>query len=187
MGKGGVPKIADFGLARVLEANVIDQSSCKTDGHSRWQAPELLYRGLCRCLAEGYSKKSDIYAFASVCLEVGHSIINLVWYVELKGRVMKDFYRKSTLCRFVRSSSVDGGRFLSSTPVAPPSTNIRERSKRRYLGIDGTMLERKTLSKTRYFRHSNQVSEYLRPSGLKRFEDFLAITKPYIGLVGLCF
>lgn len=70
----GQAKIADFGLARIVDsqASTVGRTSLKGRGSIRWQAPELLdpkrFQGeLCRT-----TKESDVYAFASVCLEVGH-------------------------------------------------------------------------------------------------------------------
>lgn len=74
----GNPKIADFGLARVLESNsTVMQSSYNAHGHFRWQAPELLNPDILRGQGEedsitpGHAKETDVYSFASVCLEVG--------------------------------------------------------------------------------------------------------------------
>lgn len=78
----GNPQIADFGLARVLEYNsTVIQSSYKAHGHFRWQAPELLNPDILRrqgeegLITSGHARETDVYAFASVCLEVGWIIV----------------------------------------------------------------------------------------------------------------
>ncbi|TDL14291.1 kinase-like protein [Rickenella mellea] len=66
--------ITDFGLARVIE-EVSDVTQTKTTsffaGSTRWMAPELLLALVEEDVrAPPLSKYSDVYAFASVCLEV---------------------------------------------------------------------------------------------------------------------
>ncbi|EJD00249.1 kinase-like protein [Fomitiporia mediterranea MF3/22] len=68
----GRPKLADFGLARIVDsqASTVAATSFNGKGAVRWQAPELLDSGrfgsdYCRV-----SPRSDVYAFAVVCLEV---------------------------------------------------------------------------------------------------------------------
>ena len=67
----GTPKIADFGLSRVVESTGNRYpSSFKGYGHHRWQAPELLISPPSACKQQGYTMQSDVYSFASLCLEV---------------------------------------------------------------------------------------------------------------------
>jgi serine/threonine protein kinase len=63
-------RIADFGLAKVVDSQATNMmvSSSKGHGNIRWQAPELFQSG------DGdpvkASAESDTYAFGCVCLEV---------------------------------------------------------------------------------------------------------------------
>ena len=66
----GQALITDFGLAKVRESmnEVLDHASSNVNGSLRWMAPELVQ-------VEDDQKiwittYSDIYAFASLCLEV---------------------------------------------------------------------------------------------------------------------
>lgn len=64
----GRPRIADFGLSRVVDVASLTAST-GIKGTLRWQAPELVhpnrYRGDGRV-----NVKTDIYAFGMTCLEV---------------------------------------------------------------------------------------------------------------------
>ncbi|TDL20548.1 kinase-like protein [Rickenella mellea] len=66
------PRITDFGLAKIIDsqASSVVATSFNGKGTMRWQAPELLMA--CRFEGEsgGITVKSDVYAFACVCLEV---------------------------------------------------------------------------------------------------------------------
>ena len=69
----GVAKLADFGLASILDSRssiFTSAASYKGNGPMRWQAPELLYSDLFPDVKPGTSTNSDVYAFAAVCLEV---------------------------------------------------------------------------------------------------------------------
>ena len=68
----GAPRLADFGLSRILDSkfNIWSTSSFKGNGSMRWQAPELLYSSLFPDVKPGVTTASDVYSFASVCLEV---------------------------------------------------------------------------------------------------------------------
>ena len=84
----GCPRLADFGLAKIIDAHSSSAtSSFGGMGSMRWQAPELLvsYRfqssdGMLSSNQNAHSgstisKETDVYAFASVCLEVGNCIL----------------------------------------------------------------------------------------------------------------
>ncbi|TDL20541.1 kinase-like protein [Rickenella mellea] len=66
------PRIADFGLARIIDSQASSNvaTSFNGKGTMRWQAPELLTA--CRFEGDsgGITVNSDVYAFACVCLEV---------------------------------------------------------------------------------------------------------------------
>lgn len=66
------PRIADFGLAKAIDtqASTMAMSSFNGRGTMRWQAPELLNSGLYDGMISDVSTKSDVYAFACLCLEV---------------------------------------------------------------------------------------------------------------------
>ncbi|KAI5116420.1 hypothetical protein M0805_001383 [Coniferiporia weirii] len=68
----GQPKLADFGLAKVVDsqANSVAASTFNGKGSMRWQAPELLTSSLFPGASLGISTSSDVYAFAAVCLEI---------------------------------------------------------------------------------------------------------------------
>jgi serine/threonine protein kinase len=74
----GHARITDFGLAVVIQNSDSTGSSSNCGGHSpRWTAPEVLEGGV-------YSKKSDIFSFAMVMIEVRHewlpvSVLSLLW------------------------------------------------------------------------------------------------------------
>ncbi|KAH8105621.1 kinase-like domain-containing protein [Phellopilus nigrolimitatus] len=64
--------ISDFGLARVAEvhASASGTSSGHAKGSVRWMAPELLLPSLVEGHDGRHTLKSDMYAFAMVCIEV---------------------------------------------------------------------------------------------------------------------
>jgi len=64
--------ITDFGLAKVREeiSEYTDKPSSMLGGSTRWMAPELLITDLEDDRKPPISTYSDVYAFASVCLEV---------------------------------------------------------------------------------------------------------------------
>jgi serine/threonine protein kinase len=67
--------LADFGLAIVIDSQVIRSSPMDSAGTPRWQAPELLRGGFDDVEHYGNcSRESDIYAFACVCYEVTTSL-----------------------------------------------------------------------------------------------------------------
>jgi serine/threonine protein kinase len=57
------PKIADFGMSRVLEQTASEGNTLNNMGPIRWMAPESLARQI-------YSKKSDVWMFGIVIYEV---------------------------------------------------------------------------------------------------------------------
>ncbi|TDL22513.1 kinase-like protein [Rickenella mellea] len=66
------PRIADFGLAKVIDAQASSllPTSFNGRGNTRWQAPELLNASRFEGVKPGVTKESDVYAFAHVCWEV---------------------------------------------------------------------------------------------------------------------
>ncbi|TDL25371.1 kinase-like protein [Rickenella mellea] len=64
----GIPVIADFGLARVIDSQATTRRAISFNGKGsiRWQAPELLHSEE----SVNVSRQSDVYAFACVILEV---------------------------------------------------------------------------------------------------------------------
>ncbi|KAH8110411.1 kinase-like protein [Phellopilus nigrolimitatus] len=68
----GHPKLADFGLAKLVDsqASTVAASSFTGKGAMRWQAPELLDSSRFSGIPCEITTCSDVYAFASVCLEV---------------------------------------------------------------------------------------------------------------------
>ncbi|KAH8113076.1 kinase-like domain-containing protein [Phellopilus nigrolimitatus] len=67
------PRITDFGLARVIDSQSSTiASSFRGRGTLRWQAPELLNATRFKGMGEpcNITAKSDVYAFACLCLEV---------------------------------------------------------------------------------------------------------------------
>ncbi|TDL20573.1 kinase-like protein [Rickenella mellea] len=69
---GGEPRIADFGLARIIDsqASSVVATSFNGKGTMRWQAPELLNASRFGVENNGVTTKSDVYAFACVCWEI---------------------------------------------------------------------------------------------------------------------
>lgn len=74
MDEDGNAIITDFGLSKVMEEITNDSTTVGTSffaGSTRWMAPELIF-----ALIEDddtippITPASDVYAFASVCLEV---------------------------------------------------------------------------------------------------------------------
>ena len=76
----GCPKVADFGLAKVIDsqASAVGGTSFCGKGAMRWQAPELLNSSRFEGVSSSTSIASDIYAFACVCLEVGRNISQIL-------------------------------------------------------------------------------------------------------------
>ena len=70
--KKGRPKLADFGLSKIVDsqATTVARASFNGKGAMRWQAPELLSSTRFDGVPSIVTTCSDIYAFASVCLEV---------------------------------------------------------------------------------------------------------------------
>ncbi|TDL20566.1 kinase-like protein, partial [Rickenella mellea] len=68
----GKPRIADFGLARIIDsqASSVVATSFNGKGTMRWQAPELLNASRFEEDNGGVTVKSDVYAFACVCFEI---------------------------------------------------------------------------------------------------------------------
>ncbi|KAH8113199.1 kinase-like protein [Phellopilus nigrolimitatus] len=68
----GRPKLADFGLAKIVDsqASTMGGTSFMGKGAMRWQAPELLDSSRFSGVPCEITTYSDVYAFASVCLEV---------------------------------------------------------------------------------------------------------------------
>ena len=66
MDDSGRARITDFGLAVVIQNFDSTGSASSHGGHApRWTAPEVLDGGV-------YSKKSDVFSFAMVMIEVRH-------------------------------------------------------------------------------------------------------------------
>ena len=65
------PRISNFGLEMALDSQVSElyRSSAKGNKSLRWKAPELLnpFAGV----EVGPTTRTDVYAFACVCIEVG--------------------------------------------------------------------------------------------------------------------
>ncbi len=79
----GSPKSTDFGLAKVIDsqASTVSASSFSGKGSLRWQAPELLMTSQFDGDG-GLTTKSDVYAYACVCLEVRlgrYTILHLLY------------------------------------------------------------------------------------------------------------
>ncbi|KAL5522146.1 hypothetical protein ACEPAF_2003 [Sanghuangporus sanghuang] len=66
------PRIADFGLAKVIDSHgtSLNMTSFKGEGSARWQAPELLNIDYFGEELYKVSEKTDVYAFSCVCLEI---------------------------------------------------------------------------------------------------------------------
>ncbi|TDL22512.1 kinase-like protein [Rickenella mellea] len=66
------PRIADFGLARMIDSHPtsIVATSFNGKGTMRWQAPELLDASRFCGISLGVTTMSDVYAYACLCLEV---------------------------------------------------------------------------------------------------------------------
>lgn len=71
----GQAVITDFGLAKVREEmnEVLERPSSVLGGSVRWMAPELFLSQVEDEQKIWITTFSDIYAFASVCLEVGRA------------------------------------------------------------------------------------------------------------------
>jgi serine/threonine protein kinase len=57
------PKIADFGMSRVLEKTASEGNTLNRVGPIRWMSPESLAKGI-------YSKKSDVWMFGMLVYEI---------------------------------------------------------------------------------------------------------------------
>ncbi|OCB91949.1 kinase-like protein [Sanghuangporus baumii] len=66
------PRIADFGLAKVIDSHgtSLNMTSFKGEGSARWQAPELLNIDYFGEELYKVSEKTDVYAFSCVCVEI---------------------------------------------------------------------------------------------------------------------
>ncbi|TDL17031.1 kinase-like protein [Rickenella mellea] len=66
------PRISDFGLSKVIDSQATTVGVTSFDGRGaiRWQAPELLKVSISSTASINVSRKIDIYAFASVTLEI---------------------------------------------------------------------------------------------------------------------
>ncbi len=65
--------ITDFGLSKIIEEITTDNTTVGTSffaGSTRWMAPELLLALIEDDGVPPITPASDVYAFASVCLEV---------------------------------------------------------------------------------------------------------------------
>ena len=72
------PRIADFGLARVMDSQATAINSSMTGdtrGNLRWQAPELLQTNHFGKESYKVTSHSDVYSFACVILEVRRNVI----------------------------------------------------------------------------------------------------------------
>ena len=83
MNRSGRGCLADFGLANLVDEDILRWTSVQTTGHQsggtlRWQAPELIDPP-----SEELAKAtpaSDIYSFACVCYEVsGVGLKTILW------------------------------------------------------------------------------------------------------------
>ena len=71
MDDSGHARIADFGLAVVIQNSDSTRSDSSSGGHSpRWTAPEVLEGGT-------HSKQSDVFSFAMVMIEVRHECLSV--------------------------------------------------------------------------------------------------------------
>lgn len=67
----GRPRLADFGLSKILDSRAATSATSFTgQGSMRWQAPELMNPDDFKGIRRGTTYDSDVYAFACVCLEV---------------------------------------------------------------------------------------------------------------------
>lgn len=73
--RNGMARIADFGLAKIIDsqASTVVATSFNGKGTMRWQAPELLTTSRFEGETGDVTAKSDIYAFACLCLEASAS------------------------------------------------------------------------------------------------------------------
>ncbi|TDL23535.1 kinase-like protein [Rickenella mellea] len=67
-----LPRIADFGLARVADSQAVSLETISYNGGGslRWQAPELLLSSKEVTESVNTTERSDVYAFGCLCLEV---------------------------------------------------------------------------------------------------------------------
>lgn len=77
MSENHEPCIADFGLAMSIysQASSCGTSSRRGKGAIRWQAPETIDAGLSADVSCGPTTRSDVYAYACVCLEVSTPLL----------------------------------------------------------------------------------------------------------------
>lgn len=85
--------ITDFGLSKVIEEITTDNTTVGTSffaGSTRWMAPELLLALIEDDGVPPITPASDVYAFASVCLEVNtlgscllYALLTTLLYVQL--------------------------------------------------------------------------------------------------------
>jgi len=87
-------RLADFGLARIA----VHQMNTMTSGaptNNRWAAPELLYPEYFGYKSARPSKKSDIYSFACVCLELYTSEAPFYQYNLSPMKIYTDIVQKN--------------------------------------------------------------------------------------------
>jgi serine/threonine protein kinase len=91
--RSGRAVLADFGLATAIDSKTIamtHNSTTKTGGTVRWQAPELHNPQM----QQHNNKATDIYAFGCVCYEVCR------WNISVRLQyltVLTDVFRRNTI------------------------------------------------------------------------------------------
>ena len=91
MDESGRPRLADFGLSRVVDsqASLVSANSQKGRTSVRWQAPELLDPASFKEETGNVSTRSDVYSLACVFIEVSlTTTVNIVL-----SPIFSDIYR----------------------------------------------------------------------------------------------